>query len=115
MTSGLADVTSIPAIEHPTPATLVRLAIAFSFCAAAGTCGVWSALINWEIMEKVNSRLPESERFRPLRWGPFKWARLKNEYRRLFPDGEDLKRIYRLTAIMFVTLAGFLISLRFLF
>jgi hypothetical protein len=51
-------------------------------------------------MEKVNSCLPASEQFQPLWWGPIKRARLDEEYRRLFPDGKDLKRIYRLGAIM---------------
>lgn len=106
---------SIPALEHPTPATLIRVAVTFSFWVIMGICGVWSALIQWEIMEKVNSRLPESEQFEPLWWGPFKRARLDKEYRRLFPDGRDLKRIYRLYVIAVAALAGFLITLRNLF
>jgi hypothetical protein len=50
-------------------------------------------------MEKVNSRLPASEQFQPLWWGPSKRARLDAEYRRLFPDGKDLKRIYQRGAL----------------
>ena len=82
---------------------------------AAATCGVWSTLLHWEIMEKVNARLSADEQFQPLWWGPFKRARLDKEYRRLFPDGKDLKRIYRLGTIMFAAFAGFLVTLRSLF
>jgi hypothetical protein len=102
---------SIPAVEHPTSAMLVRLGIAFGLLVVAATCGLWSTLIHWEIMEKVNSRLPTNEQFQTLWWGPLKRARLNEEYRRLFPDGTDLKRIYRLAAIMFVALLGLAITL----
>jgi hypothetical protein len=102
---------SIPALEHPTPATLVRMAIAFGFLVVVAMCGLWSTLVHWEIMERVNSRLLTSKQFQPLWWGPIKRARLDEEYRRLFPDGKDLKRIYRLAAIMFVALVGFAITL----
>jgi hypothetical protein len=109
------NVTAIPVFEHPSAVTLVRVAIAFAFLAVGATCGVWSTLVHWEIMEKVNARLPTSEQFQPLWCGPFKRARLDEEYRRLFPDGKDLKLIYRLGAVMFVAFLGFLIALRSLF
>lgn len=106
---------SILALEHASAATLARMAIAFAFFTVSATCGVWSTLVHWEIMEKVNARLPASEQFQPLWWGPFKRTSLNREYRRLFPDGKDLTRIYRLAAIMFASLVGLLITLRSVF
>jgi hypothetical protein len=68
-------------------------------------CGIWSQEIHWRIVEKVNARLPEAERFQPLFWGPLKRIRLNEEYRRLFPDGTVLKQMHRLMAIAFTALA----------
>jgi len=53
---------------------------------------------------------PEAERFKPLWWGPFKKDRLYQEYRRLFPGGNDLNQLHRLTIIMFAALALLFIS-----
>jgi len=106
---------AIPAFEHPTAATLVRMAIAFVFLVVVAACGVWSTLVQWEIMEKVNTRLPASEQFQALWWGPFKRMRLVEEYRRLFPDGKDLKRMYWLVTIALVAGVGMIITLGSLF
>ena len=47
--------------------------------------------------------------------GTFQRTRLNKEYRRQFPDGKELTRIYWLAAIMFASLVGLLISLRSIF
>ncbi len=73
-------------------------------------CGLWSAQIHSKILEKVNARLPEAERFKSAWWGPSKKDRLNREYRRLFPDGNDLKQLHRLTVIMLSALALLFIS-----
>jgi len=65
-------------------------------------------------MEKVNSQLPESERFQPLWWYFDKTARLRKEYRRLFPDGQDFKRIYWLWFIGCMAGLGLVLTLKFL-
>lgn len=65
-------------------------------------------------MDRVNSRLPGSEQFQPWWWGLFKRARLYGEYRRHFPDGKDVNKIYRMGFIMFGALVGLAIALRFL-
>jgi hypothetical protein len=71
---------------------------------AVVVCGLWSTEIHLKILEKVNARLPETERFKPLWWGPFKKDRFYQEYRRLFPGGNDLEQRHRLTVIMFAAL-----------
>jgi hypothetical protein len=84
---------AVPGLEHPTGVTIVKFGVGAVFLAIVAICGMWSTLIYWEAMEKVNALLPESERFQPLFWGPMKRARLASEYRRLFPEGKDFKRI----------------------
>jgi hypothetical protein len=91
-------------------ANLVRIAAGLAFFVISAVCGLWSTIIYWEIMEKVNARLPEAEKFHPLFWGPLKRTRLNEQYRRLFPDGNELKRMHRLVTIMFAALAFLMIS-----
>jgi hypothetical protein len=97
----------------PSALSLARLAIAFVFLVVIAGAGVWSTVIYFEVVDKVNARLTEADKFELLWWGPFKRARLHREYRRLFPDGDDLKRVYRLAAIMFAAVLGLLITLGF--
>jgi hypothetical protein len=73
-------------------------------------CGLWSAEVHSKILEKVYARLPEAEKFNPLWWGPSKKDRLYQEYRRPFPDGNDLKQLHRLMIIMFAALGLLVIS-----
>jgi hypothetical protein len=105
----------IPALDHPAPMSVIRIVIAVGLLAVVAICGLWSTFLNWEMMEKVNSRLPEGERFQPLWWNYFKRARLNEQYRRFFPDGRDLKRINWIITVMFAAVIGIAIALRILF
>ena len=91
-------------------ATSVRVAAGSIFTGTVIVCGLWATEVHWRIMDKVNARLPEGEKFKPLFWGPLKRARLNDEYRRLFPDGSDLKQLHRLIAIMFAALGLLFLS-----
>src|SRR5713101_2769826 len=82
----------------------------FVCMATVVVCIFWSDNIHSKILEKVNVRLPEAERFKSAWWGPSKRDRLNREYRRLFPDGNDLKQLHRLTVIMLSALALLFIS-----
>ena len=55
-----------------TAANLVRIGAGFICMPAVVICGVWATEVYWKIIDKVNSRLPEAEKFRPLFWGPVK-------------------------------------------
>lgn len=63
-----------------------------------------------KILQEVNARLPETERFKSAWWWPSKEERLRREYRRLFPGSNDLEQLHRLTVIMFSALALLFIS-----
>lgn len=90
-------------------ATIVWSLAGFTCLVTVVVCGVWTNEIYWKIAEKVNAPLPEGEKFKPLFWGPLKRVRLNDKYRRLFPEGSDLKQLHRLTAIMFAALVRSLI------
>jgi hypothetical protein len=74
-------------------ATFVRTVTGLACMGTIIVYTLWSDKIHSKILEKVNSRLPEAERFKSAWWGPSKKERLNREYRRLFPDGNDLKQI----------------------
>lgn len=59
-----------------------------------------AAVTGFEIVDAVNAKLPESERFEPLGWYPAKTLRLHREYRRLYPLGRLLRRQGITAAIM---------------
>lgn len=67
-------------------------------------CGTICAMIatfkNYEMMDKVNKRLPKSEQFDPLGWYLSKNLRLRREYKRLYPDGRLLLHVRIATALL---------------
>ena len=58
-------------------------------------------LVNSEMVDQVNGRLPKDMQFSPLGWYLSKTLRLHREYRRLFPDGELLLQARLLMAVGF--------------
>jgi hypothetical protein len=79
----------------------VRLIIGIAALVCASVCGFTSALVSLDMVDRVNERLPESERFELLGWYLDKHQRLSREYKRLYPDGRLLRKIHVLTAVMF--------------
>jgi hypothetical protein len=67
-------------------------------------CALISALVNSEMVDQVNGRLPKHMQFSPLGWYLLKTLRLHREYRRLFPDGHLLLQLRLLIAFMFGSL-----------
>jgi hypothetical protein len=70
-----------------------------------GALGLTSLAIHTEMVEEVNRRLPENQRFEDAWWGPTKSIRLFTEYRRLCPDGPLLRRQLMIFGVIFVLLA----------
>jgi hypothetical protein len=71
------------------------------------TCGLIASFKTFEMVDKVNERLPKQERFDPLWWHPSKRQRLVREYKRLYPAGHLLTHS---RIVMFVALVCLLIS-----
>jgi hypothetical protein len=67
---------------------------------------LWHALdlYEYEMIDKVNEKLPTEEQFGVLWWSVSKSQRLNREYKRLYPDGGLLLKIRVLTALIFACL-----------
>ena len=84
-----------------------RVVVGISALVCVSICGMISTFASWEMMDKVNEKLPREEQFAGLGWYASKTLRLHREYKRLYPDGRLLLKVRVLTAIMF---AGVVIS-----
>jgi hypothetical protein len=63
-------------------------------------CGLSSTIWGLEMVDKVNEKLSEQERFDHLWWDFSKRLRLNREYRRLYPDGPLLVRTHVAAVVM---------------
>jgi hypothetical protein len=81
--------------------TATRLIIGVFALACVPVCGIASNLVSFEMVEKVNERLPKDQQFAALWWHWPKNQRLWREYRMLYPDGTLLRRLLTLGASMF--------------
>jgi len=62
-------------------------------------CGLTAASVGFEIVDKVNKLLPAERQFEPFGWYYTKYRRLKYEYRRLYPDGNLLRKSRIITLV----------------
>ena len=60
-----------------------------------------STFAYFEMVDNVNKKLKEEERFAVLGWYYPKYQRLHHQYRTLYPNGRLLVRVRVLTALMF--------------
>ena len=81
-----------------------RVLIGIVAIACVSVCGLIGSVTGWEMMDQVNAMLPESEKFGAFWWYSGKTLRLHREYRRLYPEGRLLFKLYALTALMFACL-----------
>jgi hypothetical protein len=85
--------------------------IAFSIPAAillalAGSSCILSAFLLWQEIGEVNRKLPSAEQISYWGMHPAKMAKVKQEYRRLYPSGkiDVVRRIFRYAAFVFAVL-----------
>jgi hypothetical protein len=83
-------------------ATRVIVGIVALICAS--TYGMIASFFGFEMMDKVNDKLPKENRFDPVGWYLPKTLRLYGEYRRLYPDGNLLLKVRVLGSLMIVFL-----------
>jgi hypothetical protein len=91
----------------------VRIILAVSALLGVGAFGLIGTLAHEEMVDKVNEKLPERERFQPLGWYWPKSQRLRREYRRLYPGGRLIIKTRVVAGIMmaFLVLAASLLVL----
>ena len=75
------------------------------FCSAC-SCGLLSTFFLWQQIGEINRKLPESEQISYWGMHPIKMAKIKREYRRLYPSGriDLLRRIFQYAAFGFMVL-----------
>jgi hypothetical protein len=85
-----------------------RIVISIAALACVPICGMIGTFRHFEMMDKVNDRLPKEEQFDPSWWYLSKTQRLRREYKRLYPDGRLLLHVRIATALMItcVVIAG---------
>ena len=54
--------------------------------------GVTATTVRWRMVDEVNARLDEKDRFDHLGWHYLKARRLLEEYRRLYPEGHLVRQ-----------------------
>ncbi len=72
----------------------------------AGSCFMLSAFFLWQEIGEINRKLPDDKQI--SYWGihPIKMARIRREYKRLYPSGKIdlLSRIFQYAAFAFMVL-----------
>ena len=82
----------------------LRMAAALVLLLCVGGFGLAATITGFAMVDAVNAKLPEDERFQPLGWYLTKTLRLHREYRRLYPVGTLLRRQGLLGAAMLICL-----------
>ena len=81
----------------------VRVIVGIVAIACCSVCGLVSTVLTFEMVDKVNEKLPKAEQFGHLVWYVDKSLRLNREYKRLYPDGRLLLRTRVLMIFGFVS------------
>ncbi len=68
----------------------VRIVVGVVAVACVAACGLLSTFLTFEMVDKVNEKLPEAEKFGQLGWYLAKRLRLNREYKRFYPGGQLL-------------------------
>src|SRR5713101_5120719 len=84
--------------------TTARVIIGILALGCESPCGIASSLVSFEMVERVNERLPKDQQFAPLWWYWSKNLRLWREYQALYPDGSLLRNLRALGVLIFVCL-----------
>lgn len=77
-----------------------RLLVGIAAVAGVSVCGLLSTVINYKMMDQVNSKRPKDAQFSLIGRYFAKNMRLHREYRRLFPDGQLLLQVRLLLGLM---------------
>jgi len=81
-----------------------RIILGVAALACAAICAIASSFVTFEMADRVNERLPESQQFSLIWWYCSKYWRLLRAYKNLYPDGPLLKMFWVLAALMFACL-----------
>jgi hypothetical protein len=77
-----------------------RVVVGIFALACVSACGLLSTAATFEMVDKVNEKLPKGDRFSHLGWYWSKTRRLRREYSRLYPSGPLSRRRRVLSGLM---------------
>jgi hypothetical protein len=84
--------------------TTTRIIIGAVAMACGFTCAYAASIANFGMVNQVNDKLPDAEKFEHFWWYESKTRRLNDKYKLLFPEGRLLRRVRILTTLMIVCL-----------
>jgi len=71
----------------------VRVIVGIAALAFGSICAIASSFVTFEMVDRVNERLPPDPQFSPAWWYWSKKRRLWREYKRLYPEGSLLRKL----------------------
>jgi hypothetical protein len=78
-----------------------RLIVGIIALACASVFGIFGSFLNFQLIDKVNQKLPEEGRFEWFGWNLLKYQRLIREYRKFYPDGRLVFGVRILAVLLF--------------
>jgi hypothetical protein len=90
----------------------LRIMLGMVFSAAMAICGLLTSLRTFEMVDRVNEKLPKEEQFKPLGWHLSKQQNLWRCYKSFYPNGALLLQVHVLTAfgVVFLLIAAWSFS-----
>ena len=82
----------------------IRVIVGIVALVCVSICGLVTTFVSFEMVDKVNEKLPKGEQFGALGWYFSKTQRLHREYKKLYPGGHLLLRFRVVMALMFACL-----------
>jgi multidrug efflux pump subunit AcrB len=89
-------------LHYPSEGMTARSIVGAIAYACAVACALLSCFSGYAATNKVNQKLPAEEKFGLFFWEFTKHARLRREYRRLYPDGKLLRNAFMFSVAFFL-------------
>jgi len=87
--------------DHVRVGKTPRIIVGVVAVACAVICVILASFMTFGMVDQVNEKLPEAEKFAWLSWYPSKGRRLFRKYTMLYPAGQLLTKVRILTVLMF--------------
>lgn len=77
----------------------LRLVVGVLAIVGVSVCGLVCTFVNFEIVDRVNENLPADKQYSWIGWHAEKTGRLFSDYRKFYPTGGLIRRLYFVSAI----------------
>ena len=77
----------------------LRLVVGVVAIVGVSVCGMVGTFVNFEIVDRVNENLPADQQYSWIGWHAEKTGRLFSDYRKFYPNGGLIRRLYLVSAI----------------